>query len=411
MKATGPARCAILVARFALAALLVPSAMAQRYLVTEDDTKTVRIADLGAGALLGPVVIDVGATATPAPGELWDAAVVDDEIWVAASTHVHRYDRSSLAWLGAIGPFSSPAQARGIEVAGGFAWVAAVRELWKLTFDGGVVAQIDVPSAHDVLYRAGELLVSNQFDDSLDRYDLSGSMTGVFADLRGTLAVGPGQMIRRSNGNVVVAGIGRLAEIDAAGNVVDEMQAGIFEQGVAETSGGRFFTPNAVAPARLYDRASRRYFPVGGGRLRYCSPLDRPPTSRRYCPASDNSTGAPASMAAMGSASVDENDFRFLLSAMPAMRVAQLLWGDAPKNMPFGDGTLCVDPSAAGFVRGTVVRTDVTGVALDQIDLESAPGSRITPGSTWFFQFVFRDSTGGGSGFNLSDAIQVSFLP
>jgi hypothetical protein len=38
----------------------------------------------------------------------------------------------------------------------------------------------------------------------------------------------------------------------------------------------------------------------------------------------------------------------------------------------------------------------------------------ITPGSTWFFQFWFRDptSTGGGpTGVNLSTALEVTFCP
>ena len=42
----------------------------------------------------------------------------------------------------------------------------------------------------------------------------------------------------------------------------------------------------------------------------------------------------------------------------------------------------------------------------------NAGGGQINPGSTWNFQFWFRDPMGpGGNGFNLSDGLQVDFCP
>jgi hypothetical protein len=38
------------------------------------------------------------------------------------------------------------------------------------------------------------------------------------------------------------------------------------------------------------------------------------------------------------------------------------------------------------------------------------PG-QIEPGSTWNFQLWYRDPAGGGSGFNLSDALSAPFTP
>ncbi len=35
----------------------------------------------------------------------------------------------------------------------------------------------------------------------------------------------------------------------------------------------------------------------------------------------------------------------------------------------------------------------------------------ITPGSTWYFQFWYRDPLGGGPAFNLSDGMMATFCP
>ena len=55
-----------------------------------------------------------------------------------------------------------------------------------------------------------------------------------------------------------------------------------------------------------------------------------------------------------------------------------------------------------------VIQSDVFGCAELPIDLASRPW--ITPDSTWYFQFWFRDPAGpGGTGFNLTDALGVTF--
>jgi hypothetical protein len=47
---------------------------------------------------------------------------------------------------------------------------------------------------------------------------------------------------------------------------------------------------------------------------------------------------------------------------------------------------------------------------LDQNPSNSGSGA-ITPGSTWYFQFWYRDPAMGAPGFNLSSALSVSFEP
>jgi hypothetical protein len=46
------------------------------------------------------------------------------------------------------------------------------------------------------------------------------------------------------------------------------------------------------------------------------------------------------------------------------------------------------------------------------VDNTSASNFRnIQPGTSWNFQFWYRDPAGGGAGFNLSDAVMIPFRP
>ena len=46
------------------------------------------------------------------------------------------------------------------------------------------------------------------------------------------------------------------------------------------------------------------------------------------------------------------------------------------------------------------------------VDYASLTGpGQISAGSTWNFQFWYRDPAGGGAGFNLSDGLQLTFCP
>ena len=50
------------------------------------------------------------------------------------------------------------------------------------------------------------------------------------------------------------------------------------------------------------------------------------------------------------------------------------------------------------------------GVFVDFED-PTQPTSQITPGSTWYFQFWYRDSAAGGAAFNLSNGLSATFCP
>ena len=66
------------------------------------------------------------------------------------------------------------------------------------------------------------------------------------------------------------------------------------------------------------------------------------------------------------------------------------------------------------FRLNPTVQTDGVGFVSKSVDYSTppAPAGQITVGSTWNFQLWFRDPMGpGGTGFNLSSAVSVTFTP
>jgi len=60
-----------------------------------------------------------------------------------------------------------------------------------------------------------------------------------------------------------------------------------------------------------------------------------------------------------------------------------------------------------------VVSTDMFGNVVDPLDITNPPeaSGQIFAGSTWNFQFWYRDPLGGPAGFNFSDGLEVPFCP
>ncbi len=71
---------------------------------------------------------------------------------------------------------------------------------------------------------------------------------------------------------------------------------------------------------------------------------------------------------------------------------------------------MCV---ASNHVRFPVTKTDALGQASLIVDYANPPqvSGQITVGSTWSFQFWYRDPGFGGAGFNLSNALEATFCP
>jgi len=135
-----------------------------------------------------------------------------------------------------------------------------------------------------------------------------------------------------------------------------------------------------------------------------------------YCVTSPNSVGAGALITTEGSTSVCASDFSLSVSGAPKNILGSFYYGPQQEQLPFGNGWRCVGGGTTGIFRLLPVSsTGSGGSASRTLDFTKAPvgagPGQISAGSSWCFQFWYRDPAGGGSGFNLSDAVQVTFVP
>ena len=137
----------------------------------------------------------------------------------------------------------------------------------------------------------------------------------------------------------------------------------------------------------------------------------QPPTplETSYCQSALNSNGTQAIIHASGSLSELANDFHLMVSGGVPGQFGLFFYGSNQTQSAFGDGFRCVANVAARvFPPGIMGATD--GLTAARVNFDGHP--LIESGTTWNFQFWYRDPSGpGGNGFNLSDAIEVSFAP
>jgi hypothetical protein len=130
-----------------------------------------------------------------------------------------------------------------------------------------------------------------------------------------------------------------------------------------------------------------------------------------YCPGSSNSTGAPAVLVDQGSTSIGLNDLRFSVAGGPPGEKGIVILGTQQAQNPFGNGTLCLGGSVQRLLPPVTLSAE--GKGIHQVDFEdpTQPTAQITPGSTWYFQFWYRDSAAGIGDFNLSNGLSATFCP
>ena len=133
------------------------------------------------------------------------------------------------------------------------------------------------------------------------------------------------------------------------------------------------------------------------------------PTPVNYCSTSPNSVGAGALMSWTGTPSITADDFHLVSTGCPPGQFLLIYYGAEQASIPFGNGFRCV--GGAG-VRLPVINSDFAGDAAFDPDLTNLPpGGQIDPGSTWNFQYWFRDPVAGGANFDFTDAVQIDFCP
>lgn len=130
-----------------------------------------------------------------------------------------------------------------------------------------------------------------------------------------------------------------------------------------------------------------------------------------YCVATPNSTGHACTINAFGSVSVSENNFALLARGTLPHSKGLFLYGQNPAQYPFGDGYLCIDPFNPGVLAlRPWVQASAAGFAGNQVQFASLlPPGVITPGSTWHFQYIYRDA--GTQRFNSSNGLGATFAP
>lgn len=138
---------------------------------------------------------------------------------------------------------------------------------------------------------------------------------------------------------------------------------------------------------------NRTYYlrPVCGSCVSYCGP------------AAVNSTGNSATLEAGGWESLSYDALTLHLADAPANEFAAMIATSQAGTIPFGAGQLCLDGTSGGYLRLALGGTDGNG----QFDPAISLPAGATPGSTWFFQSVFRD----GSTHNTSNGVEITFLP
>ena len=106
-----------------------------------------------------------------------------------------------------------------------------------------------------------------------------------------------------------------------------------------------------------------------------------------------------------------------LLSASggPNNEFGLFFYGAGQGQFAFGDGFRCV-PGSIARLNPPVLTDNLFGDASRVCDFTSGPMASgpetITPGSTWNFQFWYRDPGGpGGTGFNLTNGLTALFCP
>ena len=130
-----------------------------------------------------------------------------------------------------------------------------------------------------------------------------------------------------------------------------------------------------------------------------------------YCISSPNSAGSGALISHTGTAFVSNNDLTLIANGCPPSEFGIFFFGSGQVSNPVGDGVLCVSQ----FFRLNPVLSNPSGTAASFLDLTNLPNpdpaGQIHAGSTWNFQFWYRDPSAGGAGFNFTDALSITFCP
>jgi hypothetical protein len=165
------------------------------------------------------------------------------------------------------------------------------------------------------------------------------------------------------------------------------------------TSGARhfgFFTRPGAELLQI-DLSGATDYAIGEIRISACT------LGTSYCGVNTNSTGSVALISACGSPRISDNNFTLTAFSVPDQPYI-FFHASNKLDAPFGNGHLC---AGGGIVRLNPPMSASGNMATRSVDLISdgfVPGIR-------HFQCWFRDPAAGGSFFNTSNGLRMTFVP
>lgn len=129
-----------------------------------------------------------------------------------------------------------------------------------------------------------------------------------------------------------------------------------------------------------------------------------------YCQSTTNSAGSTASISALGSMQLSRADFSLAVDGVLPDKVGLFFYGSSQLQEPFGGGFLCAGPNISRLLPASLA--DGSGHNEQQLDFDDPPSpqAQIFPGTTWHFQYWYRDAQAAEL-FNLSDGLSATFCP
>lgn len=129
-----------------------------------------------------------------------------------------------------------------------------------------------------------------------------------------------------------------------------------------------------------------------------------------FCNAKPNSAGKPARLAITGSETVADEAITLSVRDCPRQVPGMFLMApgaDQGISDPLGDGLLCLGWRGVTRLR-LPVSTGTGGAAIHDLEFDDFISEQLQSGTTWSFQFVYRDPVGGPAGFNLTNAVAIT---
>lgn len=158
------------------------------------------------------------------------------------------------------------------------------------------------------------------------------------------------------------------------------------------------------APTSFGEDASGEIYicDFGGGEIYRIDGECPPPTN--YCTSTANSSGVPSVMGFAGNGSMTNNNLTLTSFGNPSTVFGLFYYGQGSVQVPAFNGFRCIQNN---IHRLSTIQTNDFGDAEFPFDVH-APPAVITAGSTWNFQFFYRDP-GVGAHANYSDGLSVIF--